>query len=78
MLHKTCTDVVQIQAQDSQRNPDTGHITRKSSPQTFDKQTCLSRTLIGGPSARVMLIKNIDLSDRLVNGVFGTVCFHQM
>uniref|UniRef100_A0A8C4ZZC5 ATP-dependent DNA helicase n=1 Tax=Gadus morhua TaxID=8049 RepID=A0A8C4ZZC5_GADMO len=73
MLHKTCTDLVQIKAQDTQRNPTTGQVTRKNNPK-IDSQTCLSRTLIVGPSARVMLIKNIDLSDGLVNGVSGTVC----
>nr|XP_054591539.1 uncharacterized protein LOC129155839 [Nothobranchius furzeri] len=74
MLHKQCTDIVQIKAQDFHKNPQTGRTTRIPSTLDFGKKTYLDKLLSIAPKARVMLIKNIDVSDGLVNGVFGTVC----
>lgn len=80
MLHKLCCDVVEIQAQDFDKDPQTGRFTHRSTPHAADKNTYLTRLLSVAPKARVMLMQNIDVSDGLVNGVFGTVCkikFHE-
>ncbi len=74
MLHKVCSDIVQIKAQDFDKNPQTGRFAQTTTSHTFDKQTYLNKLLSVGPNARVMLIKNIDVLDGLVNGVLGTVC----
>uniref|UniRef100_A0A8C9XAX3 ATP-dependent DNA helicase n=1 Tax=Sander lucioperca TaxID=283035 RepID=A0A8C9XAX3_SANLU len=77
MLHKVCTDIVQIKAQDFDKNPQTGRFATKSTSHTCDQKTYLSKLLSVGTNARVMLIRNIDISDGLVNGVVGTVCLLQ-
>lgn len=74
MLHKVCSDIFQIEAQDLEKNPETGRLTKITTSHKSDNQTYLDKILSVGPKARVMLIKNIDVSDGLVNGVFGTVC----
>ncbi|XP_029976984.1 uncharacterized protein LOC115409845 isoform X4 [Salarias fasciatus] len=73
MLHKVCSDVVQIKAQDFEKNPQTGRFAQKTTSHAFNKHTHLSALLSIAPNARVMLIKNIDTCDGLVNGVLGTV-----
>ncbi|XP_072572246.1 uncharacterized protein [Paramormyrops kingsleyae] len=78
MLQKVCSDPVIIHAQDFERVAATGRLQRKARHHTQVYRTCLSETLHVGVNARVMLLKNIDVSDGLVNGAFGTVsevCF---
>ncbi|XP_072563646.1 uncharacterized protein [Paramormyrops kingsleyae] len=78
MLQKVCSDPVIIHAQDFERVAATGRLQRKAGHHAQVYKTCLSETLHVGVHARVMLLKNIDVSDGLVNGAFGTVsevCF---
>ncbi|XP_062409039.1 uncharacterized protein LOC134100005 [Sardina pilchardus] len=72
-LQEICPDAISIRAQDFVRNPKTGRMERKVG---FHKQvfnSCLPKCVSLGVGARVMLKKNIDVSDGLVNGACGTV-----
>ncbi|XP_076870505.1 uncharacterized protein LOC143521483 isoform X1 [Brachyhypopomus gauderio] len=73
MLHLICSETTVIQAQDYDRIPKTGRFQRVKGHHGNMCNTCLSRSLHIGINARVMLLKNIDVSDGLVNGAFGTV-----
>ncbi|KAL6455400.1 hypothetical protein MHYP_G00361440 [Metynnis hypsauchen] len=78
MLHRMCSDTTVIHAQDFERIAKTGRLERKHGYHATVHNTCLTRALHIGVNARVMLLKNIDVSDGLVNGAFGTVnevCF---
>ncbi|XP_072562264.1 uncharacterized protein [Paramormyrops kingsleyae] len=78
MLRKICSDHVIIHAQDFERVAATGRLERKHGHHANVQKTCLPESLHVGVNARVMLLKNIDVSDGLVNGAFGTVsdiCF---
>ncbi|KAK7891183.1 hypothetical protein WMY93_023146 [Mugilogobius chulae] len=72
-LKATCPDSITIEAQDYHYNKKTGKMEKRLTPHTKDNLTCLPRELPLGVSARVMLCKNIDVDDGLVNGVCGTV-----
>ncbi|KAK7929411.1 hypothetical protein WMY93_005806 [Mugilogobius chulae] len=72
-LKITCPDSITIEAQDYHYNKKTGKMEKRLTPHTKDNLTCLPRELPLGVSARVMLCKNIDVEDGLVNGVCGTV-----
>ncbi|XP_076836836.1 uncharacterized protein LOC143482374 [Brachyhypopomus gauderio] len=73
MLQLICSETTIIEAQDYDRIPKTGRFQRVKSHHGNMCNTCLSRSLHIGINARVMLLKNIDVSDGLVNGAFGTV-----
>ncbi|XP_035258455.1 uncharacterized protein LOC118219420 [Anguilla anguilla] len=73
MLHKMCPHTTSIEAQDFDRDAKTGRLKRKMTHHLKVYNTCLVNTLHLGIHARVMLLKNIDVSDGLANGVFGTV-----
>ncbi|XP_072564692.1 uncharacterized protein, partial [Paramormyrops kingsleyae] len=78
MLRNICSDHVIIHAQDFERVAATGRLERKHGHHANVQKTCLLESLHVGVNARVMLLKNIDVSDGLVNGAFGTVsdiCF---
>ncbi|XP_072565389.1 uncharacterized protein [Paramormyrops kingsleyae] len=78
MLRKICSDHVIIHAQDFQRVAATGRLEKKHGHHANVQKTCLPESLHVGVNARVILLKNIDVSDGLVNGAFGTVsdiCF---
>ncbi|XP_048834537.1 uncharacterized protein LOC125709770 [Brienomyrus brachyistius] len=78
MLRKICADPVIIHAQDFERVAGTSRLQRKDGHHAKVNKTCLAESLHIGVNARVMLLKNIDVSDGLVNGAFGTVsdvCF---
>nr|XP_055041698.1 LOW QUALITY PROTEIN: uncharacterized protein LOC129429201 [Misgurnus anguillicaudatus] len=72
-LHECCPDAISINAQDYIRNSKTGRMERKVGYHTKVFNSCLSKCISLGVGARVMLKKNIDVADGLVNGAFGTV-----
>uniref|UniRef100_A0AAR2LLI3 ATP-dependent DNA helicase n=1 Tax=Pygocentrus nattereri TaxID=42514 RepID=A0AAR2LLI3_PYGNA len=73
MLYKTCSDPVTIHAQDFERVAKTGRLERIHGHHAHVSKTCLTQSLHIGVNARVMLVRNIDVSDGLVNGALGTV-----
>ena len=72
-LQDTCPDAISIEAHDFVRNPKTGRIERKVGLHRKIFNSCLPNCVSLGIGARVMLRKNIDVSDGLVNGACGTV-----
>ena len=72
-LAKTCPDFVEIKAQDFVNCKTTGKLKLMSGHHTRVLNTCLDESLALGVHARVMLIKNVDVADGLVNGVCGIV-----
>ncbi|XP_033832459.1 uncharacterized protein LOC117379863 [Periophthalmus magnuspinnatus] len=72
-LKATCPDYQTIDAQDYHYNRKTGKMESKVTPHSKDNLTSLQKQLFLGVPARVMLCKNIDVEDGLVNGVCGTV-----
>uniref|UniRef100_A0A8C2FBF5 ATP-dependent DNA helicase n=1 Tax=Cyprinus carpio TaxID=7962 RepID=A0A8C2FBF5_CYPCA len=73
MLIKTCEEIETIESEDYARSKKTGKSELLDGHHVKVYNTCLSATLLLGINARVMLIKNIDINDGLVNGVCGTV-----
>ncbi|CAJ1060221.1 uncharacterized protein LOC121898666 isoform X1 [Xyrichtys novacula] len=72
-LQRTCPDYHVIQAQDYINNSKTGKLELKKGYHTLTYNTCLDAKLLLGTGSRVMLTKNLDLADGLVNGACGTV-----
>uniref|UniRef100_A0ABM0MHP0 ATP-dependent DNA helicase n=1 Tax=Saccoglossus kowalevskii TaxID=10224 RepID=A0ABM0MHP0_SACKO len=73
MLHATCSDLICINAQDFSRNTKTKKLEQRQRNYVKVYNTNLAKTVTLAINARVMLIKNIDVSDGLVNGVFGKI-----
>lgn len=72
-LNKCCPEAITIHARDFARNPETGRIERKVGFHAKVFNSCLDKCVSLGVGARVMLRKNVEVSDGLVNGAFGTV-----
>ncbi|XP_059198565.1 uncharacterized protein LOC131978809 [Centropristis striata] len=72
-LFKSCPDYVEIEAQDFVNSKKTGKLELISGHHSRAFDTCLDEKLLLGKDARVMLFKNLDVADGLVNGVCGTV-----
>ncbi|XP_050957725.1 LOW QUALITY PROTEIN: uncharacterized protein LOC127158760, partial [Labeo rohita] len=72
-LIKICPEYFEIDAQDFIINTKTGKHELKSGHHSKMYNTCLDETLLIGKGARVMLCKNVDVMDGLVNGACGTV-----
>ena len=72
-LFKSCPDHVEIEAQDDVNSKKTGKLELISGHHSRTFDTCLDETLLLGKDARVMLFKNLDVADGLVNGACGTV-----
>ncbi|XP_067257297.1 uncharacterized protein [Chanodichthys erythropterus] len=72
-LHKVCTDTVTINAQDFERNAKNGRMEKKDGFHSRVQNSSLEKSLELAIDARVMLLKNINVSDGLVNGIFGTI-----
>ncbi|XP_077378697.1 uncharacterized protein LOC144019426 isoform X12 [Festucalex cinctus] len=72
-LIKICPEYIEIGAQDFVLNKKNGKLELKSRHHANANDTCLAEKLLLGKDARVMLCKNVDVTDGLVNGVCGTV-----
>ncbi|KAK7901274.1 hypothetical protein WMY93_018043 [Mugilogobius chulae] len=75
MLNSVCEDTVTICARDFGFDKQTGKLTELKGYLHKSKQASLEETIILGVNARVMLCKNVDLADGLVNGVCGFVTY---
>nr|XP_057908359.1 uncharacterized protein LOC131104820 [Doryrhamphus excisus] len=73
-LFKICPQYTTVKAQDYSHNKKSGKLEKKVGHHSKVYNTCLEETLHIAKDARVMLCKNIDIEDGLVNGVCGTVC----
>ncbi len=71
ILHSKCSDCVYIEAKDYETDTRNAKIRRGKPLKNLSGS--LPQSLLLGVGARVMLTKNIDVFDGLVNGVFGTV-----
>ncbi|CAJ1080787.1 uncharacterized protein LOC117832690 isoform X2 [Xyrichtys novacula] len=69
LLH---SDITTIDADDFKKDPHTGHMKRQGAP-CHGSRNDLPDTLDVAVGARVMLTRNIDVSQGLVNGSFATV-----
>ncbi len=72
-LHELCPETITIRARDFVRNPETGRIEAKAGFHAKYFNSCLDKCVSLGVGSSVMLKINIDVSDGLVNGAFGTV-----
>ncbi|XP_034553964.1 uncharacterized protein LOC117823040 isoform X1 [Notolabrus celidotus] len=72
-LFRTCPEYVEIEAQDYVNSKKTGKLELISGHHSRTYNTSLEETLPLGIDARVMLCKNVDVLDGLVNGVCGIV-----
>ncbi len=72
-LRNSCPDYVEIYAQDFINSKKTGKLELMEGNHSKATKTCLAEQLLLGKDARVMLCKNVDIMDGLVNGVCGTV-----
>ncbi|XP_029934951.1 uncharacterized protein LOC115378676 [Myripristis murdjan] len=72
-LFDCCPDYVTVEAQDFVNNRTTGNLERMPGHHGVAADTSLPETLCLARNARVMLCKNVDVADGLVNGACGTV-----
>ncbi|XP_076132870.1 uncharacterized protein LOC143114916 [Alosa pseudoharengus] len=72
-LIESCDEYMCVKAQDYKKDHKTGKVLLKSGQHCRVHNSSLSDHLYLADNARVMLIKNIDVEDGLVNGVCGTV-----
>lgn len=72
-LSACCPDHLCVDAQDYEKNKQTGQLELKRGHFSKVYKSCLPQRLMLGQGARVMLVENIDVSDGLVNGVCGVV-----
>nr|XP_022298213.1 uncharacterized protein LOC111107339 [Crassostrea virginica] len=73
MLRKSCDDLVEIDAQDFKKDSSSGNLKQLSKPMTKSRTDGLCSSLLLGLNARVMLTRNCNVDDGLVNGVMGHV-----
>ncbi|XP_061749313.1 uncharacterized protein LOC133547832 [Nerophis ophidion] len=77
-LFAICPDYLTIEAQDFINSRKSGELERMDGHHAKTSYTCLATTLCLAPKARVMLCKNVDVADGLVNGACGTVTHIQI
>ncbi|XP_050416438.1 uncharacterized protein LOC126830171 isoform X1 [Patella vulgata] len=73
MLRKLCDRLIRIDANDFSKDERTGKMIKINTITSKDVDTCLSNVINIAESARVLLTKNLDVSDGLCNDVFGYI-----
>ena len=73
MLKRVCEDLVEIEAHDYTKDTTTGKLTLRKKPVLRSKSEGLTSCLLLGVKARVMLTRNCNVDDGLVNGVMGHI-----
>ncbi len=66
------TDIITIDAEDYRKDPKTGRMKRLNKPLTGKKDDLLD-TMQVAVGVRVMVTRNLDVEDGIVNGCFGTI-----
>ncbi|KAK6168715.1 hypothetical protein SNE40_019901 [Patella caerulea] len=77
-LHSKCPDTITIAANDYSKDARTGKMKKLEKPLAGNVDSSLPNVLVIGIDARVMLIKNLNVSDGLTNGCFGKVTYITM
>ncbi|XP_063048589.1 uncharacterized protein LOC134442280 [Engraulis encrasicolus] len=72
-LRSSCDEIISIKSKDYKKEQKTGRVVLLKGQHSRVHNSSLCSELCLGIGARVILIKNIDLSDNLVNGVCGSV-----
>lgn len=66
------SDIISIQAEDYRKDPRTGEMVLLAEMMKGNKRD-LPDNIQAAPGVRVMIIRNLDVEDGLVNGTFGTI-----
>ncbi|XP_062610660.1 uncharacterized protein LOC134272446 [Saccostrea cucullata] len=73
MLQTSCEELIEISAEDYQKDNTTGKLTLREKPFMRTRTDGLSASLLFSVNARVMLTRNINVEDGLVNGAMGHI-----
>ena len=73
MLRRNSEELIEVLAKDYQRDKTTGKLTLRENPLIGTRVDGLSATLLLAVNARVMLTRNVNVEDGLVNGAMGYI-----
>jgi hypothetical protein len=73
MLNGSCEELLEVDAKDYQKDKTTGKLTLRDKPYIQARVDGLSPSLILAVNARVMLTRNVNVEDGLVNGAMGYI-----
>ena len=73
MLTRSSVELVEIKAKDFKKDKTSGKLTLLENPVSTKRSEGLPSSILLGINARVMLTRNVDVEDGLVNGVMGNI-----
>ncbi|XP_062612709.1 uncharacterized protein LOC134274433 [Saccostrea cucullata] len=73
MLHGIGEELIEVDAEDYQKDKTTGKLTLRDKPLVSTRADGLSASLLLAVNARVMLTRNVSVEDGLVNGAMGYI-----